>query len=49
MFKKLYILILLIPFVGCKQQSSYVRQKMNIDYFIDRYYAINYEYPSSLY
>lgn len=48
MFKKLYILILLIPLVGCKQQSSYVRQKMNIDYFIDRYYAINYEYPSSL-
>ena len=48
MNKKLYIITVLILLIGCKQQSPYVSQKMNVDFFINRYYTINYEYPLSL-
>ena len=37
-----------LPLAGCKQQMTCTRQKMNMGLFVDHYYTINYEYPSSL-
>lgn len=48
MINKLCILLFFFILFGCKQQTTCVRQKMNIDYFIDLYYIKNYEYPLSL-